>query len=103
MSRVVPRIMLRPYPVIGPDGERLGMVEHPEQVAKLLAGDPAAGVCQTRRGFVQLGDIDSWFCLPKLFTPQTYLPQSYTITRRAASGRRYVELRSSSYCLVGVR
>ena len=94
----MPKIMLRPYVVLGPDGERLGMVEHPEQIAKLLAGDPTAGVCPSRRGFVQLGDVDSWWCLTKFFTIRTYMPKAYTVVRRAASGRRYLELLGSRCC-----
>jgi hypothetical protein len=98
ISRTVPKLMLRPYLVLGPDGERLGLVQHPEQIAKLLAGDPTAGVCQTRRGFVQLGDIDAWLCLTKHFTIQTYLPEAFTVVSRAACGRKFYELKSSRHC-----
>lgn len=90
--------MVRPYVVLGPEGERLGLVEHPEQIAKLLDGDPLAGVSQSRRGYIQLGDVDAWLCLTRVFTPRTYLPEAYTIIRRAASGRKYFDLRSSRHC-----
>jgi hypothetical protein len=87
--------MAHPYAVFLEDGCRLGLVDKPEQVAKLLDADPRAGVLMCRRGYVVLADLDAWLCLPRTFKLRDYMSQSTVVRCRSANGTLYYDLRRS--------